>query len=102
MVWTISVILLSVWLVGVTTASTLHGYIHLLLAAAAVAILVPLFSRRKQPLDWSINAKQSRGMIRQGRASQRGRSRSAEPGSPRTKGTSAKTSLGLFGAHFLN
>ena len=97
MVWTISVILLSVWLVGVTTASTLHGYIHLLLAEAAVAILVPLFSRRKQPLDWSINA-----MIRQGRASQRGRSRSAEPGSPRTKGTSAKTSLGLFGAHFLN
>jgi hypothetical protein len=51
MVWTISVIVLSVWLVGVTTPSTLHGYIHLLLAAAVVAILVPLFSRRKQPLD---------------------------------------------------
>jgi hypothetical protein len=51
MVWTISVILLSVWLVGVGTPSTLHGYIHLLLVAVVVVILVPLFRRRKQPLD---------------------------------------------------
>jgi hypothetical protein len=50
MVWTISVILLSVWLVGVGTSSTLHGYIHLLLAAVVV-ILVPPFRRQKQPLD---------------------------------------------------
>jgi hypothetical protein len=51
MVWTISVILLSVWLVGVGTPSTLHGYIHLLPAAVVVVILVPLLRRRKQSLD---------------------------------------------------
>jgi hypothetical protein len=48
MLWTISVILLSLWLVGVTTPSTLHGYIHILAALAVGTILFPLLRRRRE------------------------------------------------------
>ena len=51
MLWTISVILLSLWLLGISTPSTLHGYIHILLALALVTSLFPLLRRRKQPVD---------------------------------------------------
>ena len=36
MLWTISVILLSLWLLGISTPSTLHGYIHVLLGLAVL------------------------------------------------------------------
>ena len=49
MFWTFSVIFLSLWLVGVSTPSTLHGYIHILLALAIATMVVPLIWRRKQP-----------------------------------------------------
>jgi hypothetical protein len=51
MVWTISVIFLSLWLLGISTPSTLHGYIHILLGLAVATPLVPLLGRRKQPVD---------------------------------------------------
>lgn len=51
MLWTISVIFLSLWLLGVSTPSTLHGYIHILLAAAVGISLFPLLRRKKQPVD---------------------------------------------------
>jgi hypothetical protein len=51
MLWTISVILLSLWLLGVSTPSTLHGYIHILLAFAVGMILFPLFRRKTRPVD---------------------------------------------------
>jgi hypothetical protein len=51
MVWTISVIFLSLWLLGISTPSTLHGYIHILLGLAVATMLVPLLRRRKQPAD---------------------------------------------------
>ena len=38
MVWTISVIFLSLWLLGISTPSTLHGYIHILLGLAVAAV----------------------------------------------------------------
>ena len=51
MVWTIAVIFLSLWLLGISTPSTLHGYIHILLGLAVATTLVPLLGRRKQPVD---------------------------------------------------
>ncbi len=51
MLWTISVILLSLWILGISTPSTLHGYIHILLALAIITILLPFVRRRKQPVD---------------------------------------------------
>lgn len=52
MFWTISVIFLSLWLVGISTPSTLHGYIHILLGLAIATTLLPsLLRRKKQPVD---------------------------------------------------
>jgi hypothetical protein len=51
MLWTISVILLTLWLLGISTPATLHGYIHILLALAVATALVPLLRRKKQPVD---------------------------------------------------
>ena len=51
MFWTFSVIFLSLWLVGISTPSTLHGYIHILLALAVATTVVPIIWRRKQPVD---------------------------------------------------
>ena len=40
MLWTIAVILLIMWLLGIVTAYTLGGFIHLLLVVAIVAVLI--------------------------------------------------------------
>ena len=50
MLWTISVIF-GLWLLGVSTPSTLHGYIHILLAFAVGTTLFPLLYRKKQRVD---------------------------------------------------
>lgn len=42
MLWTIFVILLILWLLGVVTSFTLYGYIHLLLVIAVVVLLIRL------------------------------------------------------------
>jgi hypothetical protein len=47
MLWTTSIILLSFWLLGVTTPFTMHGYIHLLLVLAAAVMLVPALRKRR-------------------------------------------------------
>ena len=51
MAWTISVICLSVWLVGVSAPTTLHGYIHILLALAIGANVISIVSRTNRSLD---------------------------------------------------
>ena len=50
MLWTTSIILLSFWLLGVTTPFTMHGYIHLLLVLAAAVVLIPSV-RKKRTVD---------------------------------------------------
>jgi Family of unknown function (DUF5670) len=50
MFWTISIILFTLWFVGVTTPFTFNGYIHLLLVAAGVVVLIPFF-RKKHAVD---------------------------------------------------
>jgi len=47
MLWTIFVILLVLWLLGIVTSYTLYGYIHLLLIIAVVVLLIGLIQGRR-------------------------------------------------------
>jgi hypothetical protein len=47
MLWTIFVILLILWLVGVVSSYTLGGFVHLLLVIALVVLLINLISGRR-------------------------------------------------------
>ena len=47
MLWTIFVVLLVLWLVGLITSYTLGGFIHLLLVAAIVVLILQLVSGRR-------------------------------------------------------
>jgi Zn-dependent protease with chaperone function len=47
MLYTIAVVLLVLWLLGLVTSYTMGGFIHLLLAIAIVMVLVNFISRRK-------------------------------------------------------
>ena len=40
MLWTIAIILIVLWLLGIVTAYTMGGFIHILLVVAAIVILV--------------------------------------------------------------
>jgi Family of unknown function (DUF5670) len=50
MLWTIFVILLVLWLLGLVTSYTLGGFIHLLLVIALVVLLIQLISGRRPVL----------------------------------------------------
>jgi hypothetical protein len=47
MLWTIFVILLVLWLLGVVSSYTLGGFIHLLLVLAVIALIFQLLSGRR-------------------------------------------------------
>ena len=47
MIWTIAVVLLVLWALGLVTSYTLGGLIHLLLVAAVVLVLVRVIQGRK-------------------------------------------------------
>ena len=47
MLWTIFVILLVLWLLGMVSSYTLGGFIHLLLVVAIVVLLVNIISGRR-------------------------------------------------------
>lgn len=46
MLWTIAVILLILWMLGMVSSYTLGGFIHILLVLAVVAILIRLIQGR--------------------------------------------------------
>lgn len=46
MLWTIFVILLILWLLGLVSSYTLGGYIHLLLVIAVVVLIIRLIQGR--------------------------------------------------------
>jgi len=50
MLWTIAVVLLVLWLLGMVSAYTLGGFIHILLLLAVVAILIRLIQGRSPVL----------------------------------------------------
>jgi hypothetical protein len=47
MLWTVFVILAVLWLLGVTTAYTMGGFIHILIVFALVALVIQLLSGRR-------------------------------------------------------
>ena len=47
MLWTIFVILLVLWLLGLVSSYTLGGFIHILLAIAVVVLIIQLLSGRR-------------------------------------------------------
>ena len=46
MLWTIFVILLILWLLGMVTSNTLVGFIHILLVVAIVVVLIRVIQGR--------------------------------------------------------
>jgi len=47
MLWTIFVVLLVLWLLGIATSYTLGGFIHLLLVLAVITVVIKLFQGRR-------------------------------------------------------
>ena len=47
MLYTIAVILLILWLLGLLTSYTMHGFIHALLVIAIVVVLLRVISGRR-------------------------------------------------------
>lgn len=47
MLWTIFVILLILWLLGIVTSYTMGGFIHILLVVAVVVLIFRLLSGRR-------------------------------------------------------
>ena len=47
MLWTIAVILLVLWGLGLVTSYTIGGYIHVLLVLAVIAVLIRMVQGRK-------------------------------------------------------
>ncbi len=46
MLWTIAVILLIMWLLGMVTSYTLGGFIHILLVLAIITVLIRVIQGR--------------------------------------------------------
>lgn len=47
MLWTIAVVLLILWLLGLVSSYTINGYIHILLVIAIVVVLLRVIQGRK-------------------------------------------------------
>lgn len=47
MVWTICIVLLVLWALGIATSFTLGGFIHVLLVLAVIVVLVRLIQGRR-------------------------------------------------------
>ena len=49
MLWTIFVILLVLWLLGLVSSYTMGGFIHLLLIIAVIVLVIQLLQGRRAP-----------------------------------------------------
>lgn len=47
MLWTIAVILLVLWVLGMVTSYTMGGFLHILLIVAVISVLVRVIQGRK-------------------------------------------------------
>ena len=47
MLWTIAVVLVVLWLIGLVTSYTLGGFIHVLLAVAVIVVLLRVIQGRR-------------------------------------------------------
>jgi len=48
MLWTIAVILIVLWLLGLVTSYTMGGFLHVLLVIAVVAVLISVIDGRRR------------------------------------------------------
>jgi hypothetical protein len=46
MLWAIAIILVFLWLLGIVTSVTLHGFIYLLLVLAVISVLIRIIRGR--------------------------------------------------------
>lgn len=47
MLWTIAIILIILWLLGMVTSYTIGGFIHILLVVAIIVILIRIIKGKK-------------------------------------------------------
>lgn len=47
MLWTIAVVLLVLWLLGMVTSYTMGGFVHLLIVLAVVVVVIQLIQGRR-------------------------------------------------------
>lgn len=47
MLWTVSVVLIILWLLGLVSAHTMGGFIHILLVIALIVVLVGIVQGRR-------------------------------------------------------
>jgi len=47
MLWTVAVILLILWALGLTSGYTMNGFVHILVVLAVVAVLVRIITGRR-------------------------------------------------------
>ena len=47
MLWTIAIVLLLLWFLGLVTSYTMGGFIHLLLVLAVVSVLIRIIQGRR-------------------------------------------------------
>jgi hypothetical protein len=47
MLWTITIILIVLWLLGIVTSYTLGGFIHILLVIAIIVVLIRIIKGNK-------------------------------------------------------
>jgi len=47
MLWTIAIVLIVLWLLGIITSYTIGGFIHILLVIAIIVVLVRLIKGQK-------------------------------------------------------
>jgi hypothetical protein len=47
MLWTVAVILLVLWALGLVTSYTVGGYVHILLVVAVIVVAIRLFRGRR-------------------------------------------------------
>jgi len=47
MLWTIALVMICLWLLGLVSSYTMGGFIHILLVIAVIVILINLFQGRR-------------------------------------------------------
>jgi hypothetical protein len=47
MLWTVAVILMVLWALGLVTSYTMGGFIHILIAVAAIVVLIRIIQGRR-------------------------------------------------------
>ena len=62
MLWTIAVILIIMWLLGLVTSYTMGGFIHILLVIAVIVVLVNIIQGRGALLEALDREKETVGL----------------------------------------